>query len=176
MELRKKYILRSGDEEAVAILVRDGGGRVWVETESGGRITDAVVLDGGRSVSLRLDHRMYFVDVTPRHEPELRALINGHGGACQLFDELAAAAAGREGAHNTGRELRSEMPGLVVEVKIAVGDHVAAGQPAVVLEAMKMQNELPCPGDGIVAEILVQPGQSVESGALLLRLEDETAG
>ena len=42
MELRKKYILRRGDEESTATLVRDGGGRVWVESSSGEKINDAI--------------------------------------------------------------------------------------------------------------------------------------
>ncbi len=173
MELRKKYILRRGDEESTATLIRDGGGHVWVESGSGERIDDAVVLDHGRSVSLRLNNRMYFVDVTPRHHHQLRALVNGRGGIVQLFDELGAAAAEQEGAGHSGRELKADMPGLVVAIKCEVGDQVKAGQPLIVLEAMKMQNELPSPGDGTVEEIFVKAGQSVESGALLLRLADE---
>ena len=173
MELRKKYILRRGDDEATAILVRAGDGRVWVETGGGERIDDAVVLDNGRSVSLRLNNRMYFIDVTPRDHHELRALINGRGGLCELYDELGAAAAEQEGIHNTGRELRADMPGLVVDIKCAVGDTITGGEAVVVLEAMKMQNELPSPGDGVVEEILVETGQSVDSGTLLLRLADD---
>jgi biotin carboxyl carrier protein len=173
MELRKKYILRRGEEESSATLVRDGEGRVWVESGSGEKIDDAIVLDNGRSVSLRLNNRMYFIDVTPRHHRELRALINGRGGTVQLFDELGAAVAEQEGMGNSGRELHADMPGLVVDIKCKVGDQITAGQPVVVLEAMKMQNELPSPGEGRVAEILVKTGQSVESGALLLRLADE---
>lgn len=173
MELRKKYILRRGQDECTAVLVRDGSGRVWVETGSGEPITDAVVLDHGRGVSLRVHNRMYFIDVTPRSANELRALINGRGGIVQLFDELGAAAAEQGGSTNAGRELRADMPGMVVDVKCKVGDTLTAGQATVVLEAMKMQNELPSPGDGVVVEILVEPGQSVESGALLVRLADE---
>jgi biotin carboxyl carrier protein len=173
MELRKKYILRRGEDEATAVLVRAGDGRVWVETARGERIDDAVVLDNGRSVSLRLDNRMYFIDVTPRDHHELRVLINGRGGVCNLYDELGAAAAEQEGTHNTGRELTADMPGLVVDIKCSVGDAVEGGQSLVVLEAMKMQNELPSPGDGIVSEILVEAGQSVDSGTLLLRLAAE---
>lgn len=172
MELRKKYILRRGDEEATAILIRDGRGRVWVETGAGERIDDAVVLDNGRSVSLRLNNRMYFIDVTPRNHHELRALINGRGGVCDLYDELGAAAAEQEGTHNTGRELYADMPGMVVDIKFGVGDEVEGGQALVVLEAMKMQNELPSPGDGVIAEVLVEPGQSVDSGTLLVRLAE----
>ena len=68
------------------------------------------------------------------------------------------------------------MPGLVIELKCEVGDELKRGQAAVVLEAMKMQNELESPGDGKVEEIFVKAGQSVESGTLLLRLAAEDTG
>jgi len=65
------------------------------------------------------------------------------------------------------------MPGLIVEIRVQVGDHVTVGQSLVVLEAMKMQNELGAPSTGVVAEIRCTKGQSVESQALLVRLEAE---
>lgn len=170
MELRKTFILRLGEVDTHAVLVRNGSGRVWVQTASGDRIDDAIVLDGGRTVSIRHRGRMHVVDLTPRSSPERRALVNGRGGLLQLFDELGAAAAEQAAHHPSSRELRTEMPGLVLEIKCAVGDVLNAGMPAVVLEAMKMQNELSSPGRGRVEEIFVKPGQSVESGALLLRL------
>lgn len=172
MELRKKYIVRTEDRETVATLVRDGSGRVWVETSDGQRIDDAIVLDGGRTVSVRLDGRMYLVDLTARTDTSLRALVNGKGGLVHLYDELGAAAADVDAGGATARELRSDMPGLVVELKCAVGDAVERGQPLLVLEAMKMQNELASPGDGVVEEILVSAGQSVESNVLLVRLAE----
>ncbi len=174
MELRKKYILRYQGHDTEATLVRDGRGRVWVETASGERIDDAIVLDGGRTVSIRHHGQMHVVDVTPRHARELRALVNGHGGLVELFDELGAAAAATGGQEASARELRADMPGLVVEVRASVGDTVEKGQALVVLEAMKMQNELASPRSGVVESIEVQAGQSVESGALLVRLADET--
>lgn len=63
------------------------------------------------------------------------------------------------------------MPGLVVRVEVEPGQHVRAGQGVVVVEAMKMENELKAPADGTVARIEVQPGQTVEKGATLLVLE-----
>jgi biotin carboxyl carrier protein len=62
-------------------------------------------------------------------------------------------------------------PGLVVEVEVEVGQTVRAGQGVVVVEAMKMENELKAPADGVVASIAVQPGQTVDKGAVLLVLE-----
>jgi len=63
------------------------------------------------------------------------------------------------------------MPGLVLKIEVAVGDAVRAGQGVVVVEAMKMENELKAPADGVVASIAVQPGQTVDKGATLITLE-----
>jgi biotin carboxyl carrier protein len=60
------------------------------------------------------------------------------------------------------------MPGRIVRVLVAVGDRVTARQGVVVVEAMKMENELRAPGDGIVKEVAAKPGAVVESGAVLV--------
>jgi biotin carboxyl carrier protein len=173
MELRKKFIMRLNEADTTAVLVRDGAGRVWVEVEDGERVEDALVLDGGRTVSIRHRGRMFLVDLTPPNVPEHRALVNGRGGLLQLFDELGAAAAAARGSSTAStRELRADMPGLVVEVRCSVGDVLSPGMTVIVLEAMKMQNELASPGRVRVEEIRVEPGQSVESGALLVRFAE----
>ena len=69
------------------------------------------------------------------------------------------------------RSVFAPMPGMVVKVEVAVGDRVKAGQGVVIVEAMKMENELKAPADGVVASIAVETGQTVEKGALLLTLE-----
>jgi acetyl/propionyl-CoA carboxylase alpha subunit len=63
------------------------------------------------------------------------------------------------------------MPGLVVKVEVEVGQAVRAGQGVVVVEAMKMENELKAPADGVVAKIHVEPRQTVDKGAVLITLE-----
>ncbi len=60
------------------------------------------------------------------------------------------------------------MPGRVVRVLVAAGDTVSAQQPVVVVEAMKMENELRAPRDGVVAQVLVQEGAAIDTGAVLL--------
>jgi 3-methylcrotonyl-CoA carboxylase alpha subunit len=67
------------------------------------------------------------------------------------------------------------MPGVVVAVAVRAGDVVAAGQPLVVLEAMKMQNPVRAPRGGRVARVLVAAGAQVEGGAALVELEDADA-
>ena len=66
--------------------------------------------------------------------------------------------------------ISTSMPGRIVRLMGAVGDKVAKGQPVIVVEAMKMENELKSPVDGTIQEILVAPGQAVEAGAKLLRV------
>ena len=63
------------------------------------------------------------------------------------------------------------MPGLIVRVNVNEGDRVRAGQGLVVMEAMKMENELRAAHDAAVRRILVKPGSAVEKGAILLELE-----
>jgi len=63
------------------------------------------------------------------------------------------------------------MPGLVVRVRVAVGDRVEAGQGVVVMEAMKMENELRATAAGVVKSIEVAAGTAVEKGTLLVALE-----
>ncbi len=70
------------------------------------------------------------------------------------------------------RHIGAPMPGLVVRVTVAAGEQVAAGQKLVTLEAMKMETTVYAELAGRVAEVLVRPGTQVETGDLLLRLED----
>jgi biotin carboxyl carrier protein len=68
--------------------------------------------------------------------------------------------------------IKAPMPGRVVRVLVAAGDRVKARQGVVVVEAMKMENELRAPRDGTVKDIAVAPGAAVESGAVLLVIGD----
>jgi pyruvate carboxylase subunit B len=66
--------------------------------------------------------------------------------------------------------LTAPMPGLIVRVNVSDGDRVRAGQGLVVMEAMKMENELRAASAGVVKQVLVSPGSAVEKGAVLLEL------
>jgi pyruvate carboxylase subunit B len=85
----------------------------------------------------------------------------------QAIRDMTGAAAAPTGP----APLVAPMPGLVVRVAAAVGDPVQAGQALVVMEAMKMENELRASAPGRVKAILVAPGQAVEKGTVLLELE-----
>jgi biotin carboxyl carrier protein len=68
-------------------------------------------------------------------------------------------------------EIHAPMPALVVNVEVRAGDRVTKGTGLVVLEAMKMENELRSPQEGIVKKVFVEKGMKVEKGELLLLLE-----
>jgi biotin carboxyl carrier protein len=76
------------------------------------------------------------------------------------------------GAQKSGAAvLKAPMPGLVVRVPVEPGQSVAAGAGVVVLEAMKMENELKAPAPATVKAVHVKPGQAVEKGAVLVEFE-----
>ncbi len=67
-------------------------------------------------------------------------------------------------------KVESPMPGTIMDVKVAVGDTVKDGQVLVILEAMKMENDIVSPGDGVVASINVKQGDSVSANDLLISI------
>jgi len=77
----------------------------------------------------------------------------------------------RPGAGSGPQRLVAPMAGKIVRVPVATGDSVYAGQPLVVVEAMKMENELRAVRDGIVADIHAREGMSVDAGALLVVIQ-----
>ncbi|NWG21706.1 MAG: biotin attachment protein [Chloroflexi bacterium] len=73
-------------------------------------------------------------------------------------------------ASGDGR-VKAPIPGLITRVLVAAGDHVEAGQPLLVLEAMKMENEVRAPRTGTITHLSAAAGQSVTLGALLAEIE-----
>ena len=79
----------------------------------------------------------------------------------------AAAPAPAPAAAGAGESINSPMPGNILAVNVAVGDTVKAGDVLMILEAMKMENEIQAPKDGKVTAVAVAKGATVESGTLL---------
>ena len=75
------------------------------------------------------------------------------------------AAAPASGAGNV--KIEAPMPGTVMDVKLKVGDKVTNGTPIVIIEAMKMENEIPATCDGTIASVNVTKGAAVDTGATL---------
>jgi biotin carboxyl carrier protein len=135
------------DARTVSLLIADGERSVSQE----------VVVDRGVAGSLRIHVGAAVVDV-------------GANGARRRLqpDRRSAGPAGPE-------RIVAPMPGRVMRLLVERGAHVAARQPVVVIEAMKMENELRAGAAGVVADIAVRPGQSVDAGALLMLITGEAA-
>ena len=82
---------------------------------------------------------------------------------------------GQGSGHAAGGVIKAPMPGLVVRVEVEPGQRLEAGAGVVVLEAMKMENEITTPGPGVVGTVHVRAGQAVEKGAPLVEVA-EAAG
>lgn len=128
--------------------------------------TPVLLLSVGREV-----HRVTVSRGAGRGEYDL--WINGNRFHAEAVDERTRAIRDLARADTLAsgpRPLVAPMPGLVVRVSVKEGDLVQAGQGLVVMEAMKMENELRAPGAGIVSVIRTKPGTAVEKGAVLVEL------
>jgi 3-methylcrotonyl-CoA carboxylase alpha subunit len=105
--------------------------------------------------------------------PEFRVHANGCRFTATVVDDLTRARArSRAGsARAKSGVVTSPMPGKVVQVLVVPGQEIAAGAPVVVVEAMKMENQLVAACDGVVREVLVRAGDAVDNGARLVVIE-----
>jgi biotin carboxyl carrier protein len=131
---------------------------------------DFSTINGQRVFSLLIDGKSYEAHVNPADEG-WEVLLRGRFYSAQVEDErekrlrLSASARIVEGGEF---HLKAPMPGLVVAVMVEEGMEIEKGQVLVILESMKMQNELKSPKVGIVSRIKVKPGDRVEQKTTLL--------
>ncbi|MCB1183980.1 biotin/lipoyl-binding protein [bacterium] len=175
--LKKKYVLNIGPEQRGAVVARDG--RDTAVQVDDGELTPVnyrPVLNG-KAISIRYGGRLHLVHVTGVNgNGQLQVTVNGRPVALTVMDELKAQALESLGGGAGSGTIAADIPGLVVEIKVALGDRVNLGDPVIVVEAMKMQNELTAAVSGTVREIPVGAGQSVNPGDVLVVIEPETAG
>lgn len=101
------------------------------------------------------------------YEVELEELT----GSAPVSAPAAPAAAPAPAASAAGEQICAPMPGNILAVNVTAGQAVKKGDVLMVLEAMKMENEIMCPRDGVVASVNTSKGASVESGTLLCVLQ-----
>ena len=118
--------------------------------------------------------RVFECHVTPRHRSResFDVTIRGRNYSITIIDPRKLRSDRDVDHHHHGTaEITAPRPGKVVRVLVEVGQQVEAGAGVVVVEAMKMQNEMKAPRSGIVASIEVSAGDTVEAGALLTVIE-----
>jgi biotin carboxyl carrier protein len=168
-----ELIVRHGDrEEKVRVRRSDREGDGY-EVTVGDRTYHVDAIPAANAVhSLRIDGAQHEVSV--RLKGEDYAVTSRHGTTTvSVTDPLTHLAAQTRGGKGGKRQRRvtAYMPGRVVAVLVEEGAAVTTGQGVVVLEAMKMENEIRAEQDGTIAKIFVQPGQAVDSGNPLFELE-----
>ena len=115
-----------------------------------GRSHESYVAPGDHDWQVLLRGRLYPVTVEDEREKRLRSAAGG-------------------GVAETGEyHLRAPMPGLVVTILVTEGQAIKKGQVLLILESMKMQNELKSPRDGVIGRLRVKPGETVEQKQTLL--------
>jgi biotin carboxyl carrier protein len=148
----------------------DGGG-LRLEVEGRTLEADFQRLPDGEVYSLLVDGRSYEVRVAPAG----RAVeVTLHGITLPVavhhpLEQVIEAAQHTAGAGG-GETIAAPMPGLVVAMRVRPGQTIAPGQAVVVIEAMKMQNELSARHGGVVSEVLVAERASVSTGQPLVRI------
>jgi biotin carboxyl carrier protein len=149
----------------VDIEEKDGGLRILLDGVE--RQIDAVSLEDG-SVSLLLDGRSYALEFEQRGD-RLGVLVRDSVCEVEVLDErhLRMRAAGGRILDAGPQEVVAPMPGKIVRVLVAPGDHVVEGQGLLVMEAMKMENELRATRAGLIREVDVVEGAAVDAGARL---------
>ena len=165
----KLWVTLAGREAEVTFHTE--GEHLWLEADGRRIEADFVRLPDGEVYSLLVDGRSHVVRVAPTADGldvELRGTVIPVEVRHPLEKMLQAAGGVR--AATRGETVSAPMPGVVVSLAVAVGDTVRAGQAVVVVEAMKMQNELAVAHDGVVSEVLVTEKTAVSAGQVLVRL------
>ncbi len=165
-----KYLTRLDGVEREFVIERANGQLV---ARSGDRtfVLDLALVGDGTTFSLLVDGLSYDVVADVDREDVALQMV-GQRFVVHVEDERERAAHAVAGNKVGGKqELRAAMPGIVIDIKAAIGDVVEEGQTLVLLEAMKMQNPLAAESAGKVTRILCKKGEAVAAGALLIELE-----
>ena len=164
-------LLDGGQREVAIEVEEDGAGRYQVRL--GGRVhrVDAYRHDYG-TLSLIVDTASYTATTDERGALQ-RIRVRGAVFPLEILSEARLKMRRARGTLTVeGRQaLTAPLPGRVLKVLVAAGELVQRGQPLVVLQALGMENELRSPRAGTVAQLQVQAGQDVASGATLLAVE-----
>ena len=163
-----KFIAREGEVEQEVEVLRHGTGyRVRIND----RWIEADFMNVGPYVrSLRLEDGTQFSLVHHREGTMHEISLGGATVHVDMIDPAAAKRRRREDDMGGSGVVKALMPGRVVRVLVGKGDAVRKGTGLLILEAMKMENEIQAPADGTVDELFVSAGQTVEAGTDLVHI------
>lgn len=126
------------------------------------------------SITFKYENRVYEVALNKNGKESTRFLVDGWYYDAIVRTKLQEAAIELQKniskeKHHT--EVKAPMPGLILKIKKKIGDKVELGEPILILEAMKMENDIHSPASGVVKNINFQEGQSVEKNSIIIVIE-----
>ena len=161
------YIVNVEEREYKIDLTKEAGG--YVALIDGKKMNVEVAREDGDEIIIVVNNRPYVIML----ESDVRIRVNGDVYEVNVMDEQIQKLikASPEKFQKKDLALKAVMPGLVIDIMVKEGDPVKTGDALLVLEAMKMQNELKAPQDGTVKRVIVQKGKTVNTGDTLLVIE-----
>ena len=166
------HVQGSGEEKKIEVPVGGQGAFIVDGEEAPFQVSR---LEGRRFQVRTTSGHIYIIDMDGEG---LTRRASGHGYAMDfsvISDREKMLGAGGNNSGQDSGEISVSMPGKIVKLLVAEGDEVEEGTPVLIAEAMKMENEVKSPCKGVVGEIRVAVGDTVEPGQLLARIEPEGA-
>jgi biotin carboxyl carrier protein len=166
-----KYTAESGGREEKAIVERRADGRFEVTLRGRTYVADVRRIGGSAVFSMLLGARACELAAT-REQGAWRLELNGGTFVVRVETEQERMARSLDASRPGHRaaEVRASMPGFVTRVLVTPGDEVIKGTPLMIIEAMKMENEIRAERAGVIAEIAVAERQTVNNGDVLVRI------
>lgn len=165
--MKEKFIVRAAEREH-DVTIREVGSLYEVTIDGEAHLVDSSRIEHGTIRSILVGGRSYEIN-TVIDGDRYDVYLNGEIYPVEVMDELwARASQGRKEVRIEGEIVVAPIPGTVVGVKVETGQAVEPGTSIVIVEAMKMQNELSARSAGIVSEIKVKAGDTVAQGQVLV--------
>jgi biotin carboxyl carrier protein len=173
---RRNYVVDVDGQRHTAEVARSGD-RTELRIDGGAAApASALPVLGGRAVCVTVGGRRRVVHLSRADtRGGLRATLDGRPVTLSVMDELRAQALQAQGGGAGSGTLVADIPGLVIDIRVQPGQAVQQGEPVIVVEAMKMQNELTAGVSGTVQKVAVAVGQSVNPGDVLVVIEPAPA-
>jgi len=163
------------------LVARYGGANIPIEVQREGsgyavtiddRTMHVDLVSAGPALkSLRLDDGRQYLLAHHQHGDQHEVSFGETTVHLELVDPLTLKRKRVEDESGAGATITALMPGRVVRLFVAAGDRVEKGTPLLILEAMKMENEVQSPREGVVKTVHVEAGQTVDNGAELIEVE-----
>ncbi len=169
--MKTYYLELNGKEYQVGVERADG--IIAVSVDGRRHLVDLAELNGGGAFSVLLDGKSYDLEVKENEKGLSVFALGQHFDLTVEEEETHRARMLSAGTQQAAREkeVRAPMPGLIVKIEVSVGQKVSPGEGLLVMEAMKMENEIKAKGAGVVKAIKVAERQPVEQGQVLITFE-----